>query len=143
MRKKKSRGGRSLSLVSHIPSNTGNVLCCAQSSVDITGSGTGDPSQSNDGAKCGNSQMCLSGQCVDVSLEKTTQCNKCGNQEVCNNAGACHCKSGFSGQECQLMESCVCDVCQDESGEDGNELVFCDSCSLCVHQFCYGIVSIP
>ncbi|VDP47540.1 unnamed protein product [Schistosoma curassoni] len=28
-------------------------------------------------------------------------------------------------------------------GEDGNELVFCDGCFLCVHQACYGILQIP
>lgn len=27
--------------------------------------------------------------------------------------------------------------------EDGNEMVFCDSCNICVHQACYGITHIP
>jgi len=27
--------------------------------------------------------------------------------------------------------------------EDGNEMVFCDSCNICVHQACYGITVIP
>lgn len=27
--------------------------------------------------------------------------------------------------------------------EDGNEMVFCDSCNICVHQACYGITIIP
>ena len=27
--------------------------------------------------------------------------------------------------------------------EDGNEMVFCDSCNICVHQACYGIDTIP
>ena len=28
----------------------------------------------------------------------------------------------------------VCDVCQSPDGEDGNEMVFCDKCNICVHQ---------
>lgn len=27
--------------------------------------------------------------------------------------------------------------------EDGNEMVFCDRCNICVHQACYGITEIP
>ncbi|RWS31571.1 protein Jade-1-like protein, partial [Leptotrombidium deliense] len=37
----------------------------------------------------------------------------------------------------------ICDVCRSPDAEDGNEMVFCDSCNICVHQACYGIVSIP
>lgn len=31
-------------------------------------------------------------------------------------------------------EDVVCDVCQSPDGEDGNEMVFCDKCNICVHQ---------
>ena len=27
--------------------------------------------------------------------------------------------------------------------QESNEMVFCDKCNICVHQACYGIVSIP
>lgn len=37
----------------------------------------------------------------------------------------------------------VCDVCRSPDAEDNNEMVFCDSCNICVHQACYGITSIP
>lgn len=37
----------------------------------------------------------------------------------------------------------LCDVCKSPDGEDNNEMVFCDSCNICVHQSCYGIQSIP
>uniref|UniRef100_A0A8D0H5W6 Protein Jade-1 n=1 Tax=Sphenodon punctatus TaxID=8508 RepID=A0A8D0H5W6_SPHPU len=40
-------------------------------------------------------------------------------------------------------EDVVCDVCQSPDGEDGNEMVFCDKCNICVHQACYGILNVP
>ena len=40
-------------------------------------------------------------------------------------------------------ENTVCDVCQLPESEEGNEMVFCDGCNLCVHQICYGIRVIP
>ncbi len=33
-------------------------------------------------------------------------------------------------------EDVVCDVCRSPEGEDGNEMVFCDKCNVCVHQVC-------
>ncbi|XP_075991425.1 PHD finger protein rhinoceros [Anticarsia gemmatalis] len=40
-------------------------------------------------------------------------------------------------------ENVICDVCRSPESEDGNEMVFCDSCNICVHQACYGITVIP
>nr|XP_044996801.1 protein Jade-3 isoform X2 [Jaculus jaculus] len=40
-------------------------------------------------------------------------------------------------------ESVVCDVCRSPDGEEGNDMVFCDKCNVCVHQACYGILKIP
>lgn len=40
-------------------------------------------------------------------------------------------------------ENVICDVCRSPDSEDGNEMVFCDSCNICVHQACYGITIIP
>ncbi|KAH9282793.1 Protein Jade-1 [Echinococcus granulosus] len=40
-------------------------------------------------------------------------------------------------------EDAKCDVCQSYNGEDGNELVFCEKCNVCVHQACYGIPNLP
>ena len=41
-----------------------------------------------------------------------------------------------------LEDNSVCDVCRSPHGEDGNELVFCDGCDICVHQHCYGIMTL-
>ncbi|GIY72101.1 protein Jade-1 [Caerostris darwini] len=40
-------------------------------------------------------------------------------------------------------EDAVCDVCRSPDSLDGNEMVFCDHCNVCVHQVCYGIAKIP
>ncbi|KAK7086898.1 E3 ubiquitin-protein ligase Jade-2 [Halocaridina rubra] len=40
-------------------------------------------------------------------------------------------------------EDVICDVCRSPDSEEGNEMVFCDSCNICVHQACYGITAIP
>lgn len=31
-------------------------------------------------------------------------------------------------------EDVICDVCRSPDSEEGNEMVFCDSCNICVHQ---------
>nr|CAD7396924.1 unnamed protein product [Timema poppensis] len=40
-------------------------------------------------------------------------------------------------------ENVICDVCRSPDSEEGNEMVFCDCCNICVHQACYGITAIP
>ncbi|XP_064405440.1 E3 ubiquitin-protein ligase Jade-2-like isoform X2 [Halichondria panicea] len=40
-------------------------------------------------------------------------------------------------------EQTVCDVCQDHESEESNDMIFCDSCNVCVHQACYGVTSVP
>lgn len=43
----------------------------------------------------------------------------------------------------EFNDGVVCDVCRSPYSEDGNEMVFCDTCNVCVHQACYGIEEIP
>lgn len=43
----------------------------------------------------------------------------------------------------EFDEDVICDVCRSPDTEEGNEMVFCDSCNICVHQACYGITTIP
>lgn len=40
-------------------------------------------------------------------------------------------------------EQTTCDVCRDHESEDTNDMIFCDSCNVCVHQACYGVATIP
>lgn len=43
----------------------------------------------------------------------------------------------------EYAEDTVCDVCQLPDSDEGNEMVFCDGCNVCVHQLCYGVKLIP
>uniref|UniRef100_A0A673NAP1 Protein Jade-1 n=1 Tax=Sinocyclocheilus rhinocerous TaxID=307959 RepID=A0A673NAP1_9TELE len=54
-----------------------------------------------------------------------------------------HAMETEKGLGIEYDEDVVCDVCQSPDGEDGNEMVFCDKCNICVHQACYGILKVP
>ncbi|XP_042562384.1 protein Jade-1 isoform X2 [Clupea harengus] len=54
-----------------------------------------------------------------------------------------HAMETEEGLGIEFDEDVVCDVCQSPDGEDGNEMVFCDKCNICVHQACYGIMKVP
>uniref|UniRef100_A0A8C8VQF8 Protein Jade-1 n=1 Tax=Pelusios castaneus TaxID=367368 RepID=A0A8C8VQF8_9SAUR len=54
-----------------------------------------------------------------------------------------HAIENEEGLGIEYDEDVVCDVCQSPDGEDGNEMVFCDKCNICVHQACYGILKVP
>lgn len=43
----------------------------------------------------------------------------------------------------EFNDGIVCDVCRSPFSEDGNEMIFCDTCNVCVHQACYDIDEIP
>lgn len=47
------------------------------------------------------------------------------------------------GLSIEYDEDVCCDICQSPDSEELNEMVFCDSCDICVHQACYGIHKIP
>jgi len=57
--------------------------------------------------------------------------------------GAAREKSKIEDEEIELRTDTACDVCGLLEGEPGNEMVFCDGCDTCVHQFCYGVKAIP
>lgn len=50
-----------------------------------------------------------------------------------------HAMETEEGLGIEYDEDVVCDVCKSPDGEDGNEMVFCDKCNICVHQVCVHI----
>ncbi|XP_072040406.1 LOW QUALITY PROTEIN: protein Jade-3-like [Amphiura filiformis] len=54
-----------------------------------------------------------------------------------------HAMATEEGLGIEYDEDVICDVCRAPDCEEGNEMVFCDNCDICVHQACYGIVKIP
>lgn len=55
-------------------------------------------------------------------------------RRCCDNMS--HAMETEEGLGIEYDEDVVCDVCQSPDGEDGNEMVFCDKCNICVHQVC-------
>ncbi|XP_054754923.2 trichohyalin-like [Lytechinus pictus] len=60
----------------------------------------------------------------------------------CNNNME-HAMQTEEGLGIEYDEDVICDVCRAPDSEEGNEMVFCDKCDICVHQACYGIVNVP
>ncbi|XP_068600119.1 protein Jade-1 [Brachionichthys hirsutus] len=73
----------------------------------------------------------LTMECVLVELERV--CEEKMRQAI----------EAEEGLGIEYDEDVVCDVCRSPEGEDGNEMVFCDKCNVCVHQACYGILKVP
>lgn len=47
------------------------------------------------------------------------------------------------GDEDEEEDDEVCKVCSKPDSRSGNQIIFCDSCDLAVHQKCYGVARIP
>ncbi|XP_054978167.1 protein Jade-3 [Sorex araneus] len=54
-----------------------------------------------------------------------------------------HAIETVEGLGIEYDEDVICDVCRSPDSEDGNDMVFCDKCNICVHQACYGILKVP
>ncbi|XP_027883545.1 protein Jade-3 [Xiphophorus couchianus] len=54
-----------------------------------------------------------------------------------------HAIETVEGLGIEYDEDVICDVCRSPDSEEGNDMVFCDKCNICVHQACYGIVKVP
>ena len=55
-----------------------------------------------------------------------------------------HCTSkNFKPVPPELEHQADCAVCLDGTSSDENAILFCDMCSLSVHQKCYGVIKVP
>ncbi|KAF2899189.1 hypothetical protein ILUMI_06976 [Ignelater luminosus] len=80
----------------------GSVVPCRTALVDL-GINQIDPGLVPDGAKCGESKMCVNQKCMSVESLRAaglTCPNNCNNNGICNSLGHCHCKDGFAPPLC-------------------------------------------
>ncbi|XP_061680454.1 protein Jade-3 [Syngnathoides biaculeatus] len=86
-----------------------------------------------------NQLLCMGEDPVDeLTMERTMEALE----------GQCHdnmrhAMETVEGLGIEYDEDVVCDVCRSPDSEEGNDMVFCDKCNICVHQACYGIVKVP
>lgn len=45
-----------------------------------------------------------------------------------------HAIDTVEGLGIEYDENVICDVCRSPDSEEGNDMVFCDKCNICVHQ---------
>lgn len=45
-----------------------------------------------------------------------------------------HAIETVEGLGIEYDEDVICDVCRSPDSEEGNDMVFCDKCNICVHQ---------
>lgn len=49
-----------------------------------------------------------------------------------------HAIETVEGLGIEYDEDVICDVCRSPDSEEGNDMVFCDKCNICVHQVSRG-----
>ncbi|KAF5288635.1 hypothetical protein FQA39_LY15330 [Lamprigera yunnana] len=98
-------GMESVAILSHSFINVkGSVVPCRTALVDL-GINQIDPGLAPDGAKCGESKMCINQKCMSVEdlREQSLTCpDNCNGNGICNSLGHCHCKDGFAPPFCDL-----------------------------------------
>ncbi|KAK4875058.1 hypothetical protein RN001_011480 [Aquatica leii] len=98
-------GMESVAILSHSFINVkGSVVPCRTALVDL-GINQIDPGLAPDGAKCGESKMCVNQKCMSVEnlrAQGRTCPNNCNGNGICNSLGHCHCKDGFAPPFCDL-----------------------------------------
>lgn len=50
-----------------------------------------------------------------------------------------HAIETVEGLGIEYDEDVICDVCRSPDSEEGNDMVFCDKCNICVHQVNTGV----
>ncbi|XP_004713250.2 protein Jade-3 isoform X1 [Echinops telfairi] len=74
----------------------------------------------------------------ETLMEKAMEALECLCHEKMN-----HAINTQEGLGIEYDADVICDVCRSPDSEEGNDMVFCDRCNICVHQACYGILKIP
>ncbi|XP_043927786.1 protein Jade-3 [Protopterus annectens] len=74
----------------------------------------------------------------EATMEKAIECLERHCHEKMN-----HAIETEEGLGIEYDEDVICDVCRSPDSEEGNDMVFCDKCNICVHQACYGILKVP
>lgn len=98
-------GMESVSILAHTFINyDGNIIPCRTAIVDL-GMDVIDPGLTPDGAKCGESKMCVDQRCVPLdevrAAGKGLPCkDNCNGNGMCNSQGHCHCFLGFAPPNC-------------------------------------------
>ncbi|KAK5644416.1 hypothetical protein RI129_005716 [Pyrocoelia pectoralis] len=96
-------GMESVAILSHSFINVkGSVVPCRAALVDL-GINQIDPGLAPDGAKCGESKMCVNQKCMPIESLRTadkTCPNNCNGNGICNSLGHCHCSDGFAPPFC-------------------------------------------
>ncbi|KAF2884513.1 hypothetical protein ILUMI_21658 [Ignelater luminosus] len=96
-------GLESVAILSHsFIEHNGSIIPCRTAVVDL-GINEIDPGLVPNGAKCGESKMCVNQKCVSIDSLRAagrTCPNNCNNNGVCNSLGHCHCKDGFAPPLC-------------------------------------------
>lgn len=54
-----------------------------------------------------------------------------------------HAIETVEGLGIEYDEDVICDVCRSPDSEEGNDMVFCDKCNICVHQVNTSILNTP
>lgn len=54
-----------------------------------------------------------------------------------------HAIETVEGLGIEYDEDVICDVCRSPDSEEGNDMVFCDKCNICVHQVTEGSLHRP
>jgi hypothetical protein len=95
-------GLEATSILSHaFLSVNGSIKACKSAVIDL-GLDQADPGMVPNGAKCGESKMCVNQKCVSVSSVAGRTCpHNCFNNGWCNNLGHCHCKQGYTLPFCE------------------------------------------
>uniref|UniRef100_A0A3Q3GLH1 Jade family PHD finger 3 n=1 Tax=Labrus bergylta TaxID=56723 RepID=A0A3Q3GLH1_9LABR len=84
-------------------------------------------------------RLCMGEEPIDeLTMERTMEALESQCHDNMN-----HAIETVEGLGIEYDEDVICDVCRSPDSEEGNDMVFCDKCNICVHQACYGIVKVP